>query len=425
MWPFRKPPVEQKATSGTAAPDQWLLDLFAQTSSQGLTVSTAEALTVPAVSAAIRTISEAVASLRPQVMVEGDNGISEPDLSHPIGRMLRGQVNDWTSGYEFVRDLVAQALIQDAGGLAYVNRTGSGVGEMILYDAGNITYSRADDGTGQPTYELGGQVIPSRNVIHLRSNFTRSPLSLAKEAIAVAKAMGQHANSLFANGARPGGVIEMPGKLGDEAFKAMRTAWKAAHEGSSNAGKTAILWDGATFRPLTFNSTDAQFLELRTFQTNEIARAFRVPPALLYEMGRATWSNSEQQGLAFLTYTIEPWLQALEGALSRALFSDAERDTHRVRFERDDLTRADLGSRATAYSSLISSRVLNPNEAREWEGMAPYEGGDVFANPNTGSSQPDAPEERGYSNEIGLDGYPVDPKHPFNRPSYDGRAWTT
>ncbi|MEM1287134.1 MAG: phage portal protein [Pseudomonadota bacterium] len=391
FWPSKKtPPVEEKATSTTAAPDQWLLELFAQTSAQALTVSTSEALTVPAVSSAIRLISEAVASLRPTVMVEGDDGLSTPNPSHPVGRMLRGQVSDWSSGFEFTRDLVAQALIQDSGGLAYVNRTGNGVAELVLYDAGNITAERFTDGTGAFEYKLAGQVIPARDVIHLRSNFSRSPLSLAKEAIAVAKAMETHANKLFANGARPGGVIETPEKFGEESLKKIRAGWAAAHEGSANAGKTAVLWSDATFKPITFNSVDAQFLELRTFQTVEIARAFRVPPSMIYEMGRATWSNSEQAGREFLTFTLEPWLRALEAALTRSLFTETERGTHRVHFERDDLTRASLGDRATAYSSLIASRVLNPNEARALEGKAPYEGGDAFANPNTGSSQPGA-----------------------------------
>src|SRR5262249_52778811 len=85
----------------------------------------------------------------------------------------------------------------------------------------------------------------------------------------------------------------------------------------------------------------------------------------------------------------EPWLRALEGSLRRALFLADDRKRYLIRFDRDDLTRADLGQRATAYSSLISSRVINPNEARDWEGLAPYDGGNQFANPNTGSSQPD------------------------------------
>ena len=388
IWPFnRKASVEQK--SGTSAPDAWLLQLFAGVSATGLTVSNADALEVPAVSSAIRLISEAAASLNMKVEGRSTDGWGET-IDHPVANLLAGDVNDWLGGFEFIRDLVAQALVSDNGGLAYVARAEGRPVEIIHYDSGNLTAERSTKGTGEYAYALSGAPIAARDIIHLRSPFTRSPLTLAKQAIGISKAMANHAGNLFANGAKPGGVIEFPNGMDDEGYKKMQAAWQAVHEGSANTGKTAILWHGAKFNPLTLNSTDAQFLELRKFQILEIARAFRVPPAMLYELDRATWSNSEQQGKEFLSYTLEPWLRALEGALRRGLFTANERKSYRIRLERNDLTRADLGNRATAYSSLIASRVINPNEARAWEDMAPYEGGEVFANPNTGASQPDA-----------------------------------
>ena len=387
IWPFRKASVEQK--SGTSAPDAWLLELFGAVSSSGLTVTTTEALTVPAVGSAIRVISEAAASLNIKVDARTDDGWTEaPD--HPVATLLSGDVNDWLSGFEFVRDLVAQALIHDTGGLAWVNRANGKPVEIIHYDAGSIGVQRSPDGTGEYAYTLSGRPLPARDVIHLRGPFTRSPLSLAKEAIAISKAMALHAGGLFTRGARPSGAIEFPHGVDEAAFKKMQTAWASAYEGTSNSGRTAFLWNGAKFNPLTLNSTDAQFLELRKFQILEIARAFRVPPSMLFELDRVTWSNAEQMGKEFLTYCLEPWLRALEGALRRGLFTADECRAYRIRFERDDLTRADLGSRATAYSSLIASRVINPNEARAWEDMPPYDGGEVFANPNTGASQPGA-----------------------------------
>jgi HK97 family phage portal protein len=112
---------------------------------------------------------------------------------------------------------------------------------------------------------------------------------------------------------------------------------------------------------------------------------------MLYDLTRATWSNAEQMGREFLVYTLEPWLKALEGALRRALFTPEERKLYRVVFDRDDLTRADLVQRATAYSSLISSREFNPNEVRGWEGAAPYDGGNEFKNPNIDLRKPAQP----------------------------------
>ncbi|MEP9372577.1 phage portal protein [Mesorhizobium sp. KR1-2] len=376
IWPFtRKAPVEQKSL---AEPDGELLALFTGIT-PGAGISAAAALTVPAVAAAVRVISEAAASLHIRVL-RTDGGKQEDDQAHPVFKLLRGDVNDWTSGYELIRDLVAEALTRDAGGMAWVNRVNGKPAEIIHYDPAVISVEYAD--TREPKYRLSNRPVPASDIIHLRGPFSRCALTLAREAIVTAHVMEAHASRLFKNGARPGGVIEFPKGLGDEGLKKMKAAWRAAHEGAENAGKTAILWDGAQFKAMTLNSTDAQFLELRKFQILEIARAFRVPPSMLFELDRATWSNSEQMGFEFLTYTLEPWLQALEATLSRALFAPEERGTYRILFDRDDLTRASLTERATAISSLISARVLNPNEGRAWIDLAPYPGGTEFANPH-------------------------------------------
>ena len=371
-----------KAKSLTSPTDEEFA-LLTGMSLTGTSVGMLTALSVPAVSSAVRVISEAAASLEPRVM----DGVSEVK-DHPIGKLLRGSVNSYTSGFELVRDLVAQALTHDKGGIAYVNRVVGEIREITVYDTAHVTVTFSGDGRREPSYKINNRDVDAADIIHVRGPFDRSAVSLASDAIATAKSMERHAKKLFENGAKPGGVIEMEKSLGDEGLKKMKAGWKAAHEGADNAGKTAILWDGAKFKSLAMDSTDAQFLENRTFQILEIARAFRVPPSMLFELERVTWSNGEQMGLEFLTYCLEPWLKVLEAALNRALLTDEERGNLRIEFGRDDLTRADLGARATAYSSLISARVLNPNEARAWEGLAPYDGGDEFANPHTGSNQP-------------------------------------
>ncbi|GGA81275.1 head HK97 family portal protein [Brucella endophytica] len=354
-------------------------------------VSAATALTVPAVSAAIRVISEAVATLEIKVVHVGADGKEEADTSHPAYALLSGQANDWLSGFDLIRDLVAEALCHDAGGFAWVNRVGGRPFEIIHYDPGNIGVQYSPQGTGEPTYRLNSRVIKSDDVIHLRGAFSRSPLTLARQAITAAHVMESYAVNLFANGARPSGILKTKKPLGDEGVKRMIAGWKKAHEGGGKSGGTAVLYDETDWSPITLTSTDAQFLELRRFQIEEIARAFNIPAPMIGDLTRATWSNSEQKAKEFLSYTLEPWIRALEAALNRALFSKEERKNWKVEFDRDDLTRADLAQRATAYSSLISARVINPNEAREWEGLPPYAEGDTFANPNTGASQPGSP----------------------------------
>lgn len=345
------------------------------------------ALTVPAVQAAIRVIAEAAASLDVAVVETAADGTEAPVRSHPVAVLLADQPNDWQSTFELVRDLVATALTNDRGGIAWVNRIGGEVREVIRYEPGSTTIDFSTDGRQEPSFRINARPVPSSDVIYLRSPFDRSPLSLATDAIGVAKVMEGHAKKLFENGAKPSGVLTSPKPIGDDTAKRIGSSFRKSFIGAENAGKVPVLWDGMQFVPITLTSVDAQFLELRKEQVIEIARAFRVPPSMLFELDRATWSNSEQMGREFLTYCLEPWLKALEGAMRRALFAGDERRRFAIRFDRDDLTRADLTARATAINSLIASRVLNPNEGRAWLGMAPRDGGEVFANPNTGSNQ--------------------------------------
>jgi len=382
LWPFSRKSapvaetIETKA-SGTSVPEDWLTELFTGSVVGTPAVSAATALTVPAVSAAVRTISEAAATL--EVIVERKDGETwVQDDDHPAAVLLRGDVNDWTSGFELVRDLVSEALTKDAGGLAWVNRVGEKPMEIIHYDPGTITVQTVE--TGEPTFHLNGKPLNPADVIHLRGPFSRSPLTLAREAIGAAMNMEMHASRTFANGAKPGGVLSIEGKLNAETAARIGQAWKAAHGGTKTGG-VAVLDNNGKYQPVTLTSTDAQFIENRRFQIEEIARAFNISVTLLGDLTRATWSNLESKNREFLVYTLEPWLKALEGALRRALFTPEERREWRIRFDRDDLTRADLGVRATAYSSLVSSRVYNPNELRAWDGMPPYEGGDEFVNP--------------------------------------------
>lgn len=370
-----------------SSPDDVMIALWTGVEPSVLAVSGPAALKVPAVSAAVRVISEAAATLDVCVVETVEGGTEEARPDHPVSRLLRGEANPWTAGFELIRDLVADALTRNEGGLAWVNRVGGEAREVIRYQHSsmNVAY---DPMTREPTYRLNGKVISARDVVHVRGPFESCPVTLAAKAIGVLAIMETHTGKLFQNGAKPTGVIEMDKEIGASGAKRVKKNWTETHEGVDNAGKTAIIW-GGSFRPITMHSTDAQFLELRTFQILEVARAFRVPPSMLFELDRATWSNSEQMGREFLTYTLEPWLKALESALGRALLTREERKKFRVVFDRDDLTRADLGQRATAYSSLISSRVINPNQARKWEGLTPYNGGEAYENPNISVAQSD------------------------------------
>ncbi|WP_430251715.1 phage portal protein [Neorhizobium sp. DAR64860/K0K1] len=353
-------------------------------------VSLATALTVPAVASAVHLLSSSIAALKLNVeRLEGGSWVT--DTAHPVAALLEGDVNDFTSSFEWVRDMIAGALTSDKGSLSYVNRVAGEVREIAGYEPAYFQIDYSGDGRREPSFRINNRPTAPDDVIALRGPFSRCPVTLAAEAIGNAKEMERHAGRLFRSGARPGGVIESPKPMGDEGMRKMISAWRKAHEGGENGGKTAVLFDGSSFRPLTFSSVDAQFLELWKFVVLEVARVFRTPPQLLFDFDRATWSNAEQSGKEWLS-SLEFWMRPLEAAMRRGLFTPEERPTYRVRFERDDYSNVDLVSRATAASSLISSRAMNPNEARvTLLDLPPYEGGAAYANPNTGSSQPGQP----------------------------------
>lgn len=380
-----KNPFKKKALT-----DDQLLEMLGGgvPTATGLAVSVPTALQVPAVAAAVRTIAEAAASLKVKVVEIAADRTETEVPGHPVLSLLRDDANDWTSGFDFIRSITIDALCRDQGGLAWVNRVGGEVREMIRYRPGYINVDYPDDSLA-PRYRINGVIQTTADIIHVRGPFEKAPLTLCREAIGVAMVMEKHAARLFGRGARPGGVVQGGEKVGEEAIKKMIAGWKAAMDGSENAGKTAFLWGGAEWKQMTLSSVDAQFQQLRQFQIIEIvARGFGVPPSMVGDLTRATWSNSAEMQRQFLQLCLEPWLKALEGALRRALFSKDDRKKYAIRFDRDDFSNVDLVARATAINSLVSSRVINPNEGRDWLDLPPYEGGNEYANPNTGSSQP-------------------------------------
>jgi len=309
IWnPFRRnAPKEDKALSG---PDLEAIFGIVPTTN-GITVNRDAALRVPAVASAIRLLSEAAATL--DITVRTTTGTTfEDNHDHPAAVFLNGQVNGWTSGFELTRDLMIDALTRDTGGMAWVNRPTGEIREAIHYQPG-VMHVDCSAVTREPAYRIENEPVAAEDVLHIRSPFGKSPLSLALDAIGEAVVMGRHSARTFSRGAKPSGALTFPKGLGEAAVKATRTAWRTTHEGDDAGGRTAILYDGAEFTPFQLSSVDAQFLELRSFVILELARAFRVPPSMLYELERATWSNMEQLGKEFLSYSLEPWLRSCRG----------------------------------------------------------------------------------------------------------------
>lgn len=379
------------AVSSVSIPSQWLIEIFGAggASTANIEVTPRSAMRCTAVRCAVQVIAEAMGQLPLDVYRRASDGTKSAVEDHSVAALFNVAANDWTAGPQFREQLTRDALLW-GNGFGFINRMNGKPVELVRLDPETATSVQLDQTTGEPLYRVGGHFIPRADIIHIQAPSINglsgeSPVMLAREAIGLAMVMEQHAARLFSRGGRPSGVLEFPNRLGGDTVKRISESWHAAHAGE-NSGRTAILEEGGKFSPLALNSVDSQFLELRKFAIDEIARAFRVPPHMLMELGRATWANSEQMGAEFIALSLMRWIKAWEGEIGLKLFAPADRAHLRAEFDLDDFLRPDLAARATAYSQLIAARVLSPNEAREEENRAPYVGGERFENPNTAAS---------------------------------------
>ncbi len=190
---------------------------------------------------------------------------------------------------------------------------------------------------------------------------------MAKNAIGMAIACEEYGAKFFANGAAPGGVLEHPGTLKDPTK--IRESWNATFGGSSNSSKVAVLEEGMKYTPIAISPEQAQFLETRKFQINEIARIFRIPPHMVGDLEKSSFSNIEQQSLEFVKYTLEPWLVRWEQSMVRSLLSQKEKQEYFIKFNVDGLLRGDYQSRMNGYAVGIQNGFMSPNDVRGLENM--------------------------------------------------------
>ncbi len=347
---------------------------------------------VPAVSAAVELIASTVGTLPAKVFANVDKGGKEPDTDHPAHAIVHDDANPWTSAGKFREQLTQDALLH-GNGFALVNRVDGRVVELNRLAPNSIALE-LDAATGEPRYRVkqgdGFATYSIDDILHIAAPVSFdglngvAPIFLAREAIGLALTLELHASRLFANGARPGGILRFQSKLGAETAARIKAAWQSAF-GSEGSGKTAVLEEGAEFQALTFNSVDAQFHEMRVFQVIEIARAFRVPPTMIFEMGRATWGNSEELRRHFLTFTLSPWLKAWEAAYRRILLPAGQSEGLTIEFVTDALLSATTAQRAEAYTKFRSAGVMTANEIRALENLPARTDGDTLASPFTTS----------------------------------------
>lgn len=373
-----------------ATPESWLLDLFGTPpASSGIVVTPRTAMTCAPVRRAVQLISESIGQLPVHVYGRGDDSAKERAPDHLAYALLHDQANDWTPASKFREDITRDALLYPNGGFAEIIRVdGDKPFELIRLnpEIDPVIVKYVDS---EPFYHVGDREILRQNILHIPSPSLNGCglVHDAREAIGLALVMERHAARLFGNGARPSGLLSLKGVVSPDALTKAKAAWQAAH-GGNNSGGTAVVPAEAEWQALTLTSVDAQFMEMRRFAINEIARVFGVPPHMLFEMERVLKSSAEQMGQEFVTYSLMSWIKRWEGEIRLKLFSPDDRKTYVAEFLTDDFARADLASRMESYGKAIAARILNPNEARAAENRPPYAGGEKFENPNTTTASP-------------------------------------
>ena len=371
----RDKPIKDR-TSGSA------YTFFMGGSSAGKNVNERSAMQMTAVYACVRILSEAIAGLPLHMYHYKDDGGKEKAFDHNLYHLLHDEPNPEMTSFVFRETLMTHLLLW---GNAYAQIIRNGKGEVIaLYPLmpnrmtvnrdsnGMLYYQYQKSNDDAPTMEGSSVILSPSEVLHVPGlGFDGlvgySPIAMAKNAIGLSMAAEEYGAKFYANGAAPSGVLEHPGVLKDPAK--VRDSWNAAFGGSSNSHKVAVLEEGLKYTPISISPNEAQFLETRKFQIDEIARIFRVPPHMVGDLEKSSFSNIEQQSLEFVKYTLDPWVVRWEQSLYRALLSSDEKNTYFFKFNLEGLLRGDYQSRMQGYSIGIQNGFMCPNDVRELENL--------------------------------------------------------
>ena len=357
-------------------------------SNSGVDVDEETALKISAVYACVKVISETVASLPLNLLKELTNGDSEKAKQHPLFTLLKDAPNSEMSSFTYREMLMTNLLLWgNAYSLIKRNKLGQIV-ELYPLKSKNMKVER-DAVTKKIKYIYTNNkgittTYTPKQVLHIPAfSFDGvlgvSPITYAREAMGLALATEEFGARFFGNGARPGGVLEHPGVVKDP--EKLRDSWNKVYQGTANSHKVAVLEEGMKYHEIGMSPEDSQFLQTRSFQLTEICRIFRVPPHMIGDLSRSTFSNIEHQSIDFVVHTIRPWLVRWEQAIARSLLTDEERTIYYAKFNVDGLMRGDFATRMNGYAIARQNGWMSANEIRALEDMnkIPKEqGGDLY-----------------------------------------------
>jgi len=336
----------------------------------GASVTESNAMSLSTVYACVYKIASTMASLGLEIYERnGENVV--PANVHPAYDLVRTKPNDYQTAYEFWETIVASAVIYGMG-YAIIERDERGYAVQL----NPVHYSDVDLRIvkGERIYsvrEVG--IVRPENMLEICNLHRMSPIRLHRENLGLAKSAQDFGAEYFGQSGQMTGVLTSEQPLKKEQMDVIQGSWNA---GSSNAG-TKLMPFGFKYQRISISPDEAQFIETRKFQAEEICRIFSVPPSLVQLPSQTTYNNVEQQNLMFARHTIVPWTQRVEQEIDRKLIPSFDRPQIYSRFSLNDLQRGDSAARADYYAKMLQTGVMNINEVRANEDLNPVDGGSV------------------------------------------------
>jgi HK97 family phage portal protein len=366
--------------------DEWMERAsFGRPSAAGISVSPDSAQYLVPVTASIGVLSEGVAATPLITYRRRPDGGRERAMEHRLYDVLHDQPNPELTSFEYW-ELVVGTVAAWGNHYSEIERDDTGVRALWPLRPDCMTIARTTRGDLAYVYRQPNdnqpRVFMFDDIFHVRDR-TRdgvegiSRISQAREAIGLATATERFGARFFGNDSRPGGILTVDGKLSDEGATRLKKSWEAMHGGDQNRWRVAVLENGATWQAIGVPPEDAQFLETRKYQRSEIASLFRVPPHMIGDLERATFSNIEHQSIEFAMYSLRPWMVRIEKAITRDLFRiTAGKRQHYAEFLLDSVLRGDAITRANALAIQRQNGIITANEWREVENRNRITGGD-------------------------------------------------
>lgn len=355
--------------------------IVTSTSSGSSLMSDEAAMKVGTVYSCVRIIAEDVGTLPVHVKMRDEGGGRQTLYNHPVAKVLR-RPNPYMSGINFRRAMIASlelhgnayAIIRERDKRGYPTRIDFADATQMSVVVGNedVYY----------VYGEGKDLIPSRDVIHFKGYAPdgiegKSPIQLHRDMIENSINATRFSKNLYKNDLRSTAVFSLEGELSTEAYDRTKTQLQEMYrKASARADVPLVLEGGTKVNSLTITPEDAQFIATKLQNIDEIAAIFRVPPHKVGDWTRGTYSNNTQANLEYFTDCVRPLLEMIEEELSQKLFLEVEQDSHYIKFNFKGLLRTDINSQINNYRTMHNIGVLSPNEIREMEDLAPYEGGD-------------------------------------------------